>query len=161
MGVSPAPDDRPPGRPPNAVRHTPESPLVTTANVVFLIVLVLASGYFAYSAQRLYAFAVGVGRPEDRTDHPGRRLWNLLTIGLAQTKILRDPIAGLMHALVFWGFCVITAGTAEMMVQGVCSATSMGSYRCIVVPFLERSLFFAGGLPWCSPSACVKCLRED
>jgi len=92
---------------------------VTTANVVFLIILVLASGFFAYSAQRLYAFATGVGKPDDRTNDPGRRLWNLLSIGLAQSKILRDPVAGLMHALVFWGFCVITAGTAEMMVQGV------------------------------------------
>ena len=92
---------------------------MTTANVAFLVILVLAAGFFAYSAQRLYAFATGVGKPEDRTNDPGRRLWNFLTIGLAQTKILRDPVAGAMHALVFWGFCVITAGTAEMMVQGV------------------------------------------
>ena len=92
---------------------------MTTANVVFLIVLILASGFFAYSAQRLYAFATGVGKADDRTNDPARRLWNFLTIGLAQTKILRDPVAGAMHALVFWGFCVITAGTAEMMVQGV------------------------------------------
>ena len=92
---------------------------MTTANAVFLIILVLAAGYFAYSAQRLYAFATGVGLPDHRTNDPGRRLWNLLSIGLAQSKILRDPVAGLMHALVFWGFCVITAGTAEMMVQGV------------------------------------------
>ena len=92
---------------------------MTTANVVFLVILVLAAGFFAYSAQRLYAFMTRVGKPEDRTNDPARRLWNFLTIGIAQTKILRDPKGGLSHALVFWGFMVITAGTAEMMVQGV------------------------------------------
>jgi ferredoxin len=94
---------------------------VTTGNVVFLVILVLALGFFAYSAQRLYAFMTRVGKPEDRSNDPGRRFWNFLTVGLAQTKILRDPVAGLSHALVFWGFCVITLGTAEIMVQGVWS----------------------------------------
>ena len=92
---------------------------MTTANAVFLVILVLAAGFFAYSAQRLYAYMTRVGKPEDRTNDPARRLWNFVTIGLAQTKILRDPKGGLSHALVFWGFCVITAGTAELMVQGV------------------------------------------
>ena len=49
----------------------------------------------------------------DREHDPARRLWNLLTIGCAQTKILREPIAGAMHATIFWGFMVLAAGTVE------------------------------------------------
>ncbi len=101
---------------------------MTTGNVVFLIILVLALGFFAYSAQRLYAFMTRVGKPEDRSNDPGRRFWNFLTIGIAQTKILRDPVAGLSHALVFWGFMVITLGTAEMMVQGVWGGFSLARF---------------------------------
>ena len=92
---------------------------MSTGNVVFLVILVLAAGFFAYNAQRLFHFMTTLGRAEDRFDHPGRRFWNFLAIGIAQTKILRDPIAGAMHALVFWGFLVLGAGTLEVMIQGV------------------------------------------
>ena len=34
---------------------------MTTGNVVFLVILVLALGFFAYSAQRLSAFMTGAG----------------------------------------------------------------------------------------------------
>src|SRR5204862_5328465 len=44
---------------------------------------------------------------------------NVLKIGIAQTKILREPIAGVMHATIFWGFIVLTAGTIEIFIQGV------------------------------------------
>ncbi|HET6406837.1 MAG TPA: heterodisulfide reductase-related iron-sulfur binding cluster, partial [Chthoniobacteraceae bacterium] len=44
---------------------------------------------------------------------------NLLLIGMAQTKILRDPTAGTLHALVFWGFVVLTLGTVEIIIGGV------------------------------------------
>src|SRR6476620_9920569 len=87
---------------------------VTLANVVFLIVLVLAAGFFSFNVQRLVRY-LGVGHAEDRTDHPGTRLRNVLTIGIAQARILRDPIAGALHAMVFWGFLVITVGTIEIL----------------------------------------------
>jgi Fe-S oxidoreductase len=48
----------------------------------------------------------------------------VLRIGIAQTKILREPIAGLMHATIFWGFLVLTAGTIELLVAGVFPAFS-------------------------------------
>ncbi len=92
---------------------------MTITNVVFLGVLVLAAAFFAYNAQRLYRYMTVVGKPDPRGDHPAERLWNLLTIGFAQTKILRDPTAGVMHASVFWGFCVLTIGTLEILIQGV------------------------------------------
>ena len=118
---------------------------MTTGNVVFLVILVLAAGFFAYSAQRLYAFMTRVGKPEDRTNDPARRLWNFVTIGLAQTKILRDPKGGLSHALVFWGFCVITAGTAELMVQGVWGGFSYARFlpALLYAPFAFSQEVFA------------------
>ncbi|MCC7051704.1 MAG: (Fe-S)-binding protein [Gemmatimonadaceae bacterium] len=87
-------------------------------NVAFLIVLVLALGFFSYNIQRLVSY-LHLGHAEDRLDHPGTRSWNLLTIGFAQTKILRERGAGLSHASVFWGFLVLSAGTLEMLLHGV------------------------------------------
>ncbi|CAN5885220.1 (Fe-S)-binding protein [soil metagenome] len=87
-------------------------------NAVFLFVLVIAAGFFALNVQRLAAY-LNFGLPENRTDHPFTRIKNVLTIGIAQKKIFRDPIAGPMHALIFWGFMVLTAGTVEILVSGV------------------------------------------
>ncbi len=87
-------------------------------NAIFLFVLVIAAGFFALNVQRLTAY-LNLGLPEDRTDHPLTRLKNVLTIGIAQKKIFRDPVAGPMHALIFWGFMVLTAGTVEILISGV------------------------------------------
>ncbi len=87
-------------------------------NIAFLIVLTAALGFFSYNIQRLVSY-LRLGKPENRINEPGKRTWNLLTIGFAQTKILREWGAGLSHASVFWGFLVLTAGTAEILLHGV------------------------------------------
>jgi Fe-S oxidoreductase/nitrate reductase gamma subunit len=92
---------------------------MTALNFVFLGVLLFAAGFFSYNMQRLVRYMQTIGRPENRSDHVGVRVKNLLAIGLAQTKILRDPLAGAMHALVFWGFLVLGAGTTEVLIHGV------------------------------------------
>jgi Fe-S oxidoreductase/nitrate reductase gamma subunit len=93
----------------------------TAQNVAFLFVLVAALGFFAYNAQRLVRY-LNIGLPEDRTNDPWTRLRNVIVIGIGQSKILRDPVAGALHAAVFWGFIVITVGTAEVLAQGVIPA---------------------------------------
>src|SRR5689334_18070906 len=91
---------------------------MTAGSTVFLFVLVLAAGFFALNVQRLVSY-LQLGYAEGRTDHPLTRLKNVLVIGIAQKKIFRDPIAGPMHALIFWGFMVLTAGTIEIVIAGV------------------------------------------
>ena len=90
---------------------------------MFILVLVLAAGLFSLNVQRLYRY-MRLGYAEDRVDHAGTRLWNVFKVGLAQSKILREPIAGLMHAFIFWGFVVLTAGTVEILIQGLAAGFS-------------------------------------
>jgi Fe-S oxidoreductase/nitrate reductase gamma subunit len=96
---------------------------MSTQNVVFLFVLTLAAGIFSLNVQRLVSY-LRLGLPDDRSDDPGGRLLNVLRIGIAQTKILREPAAGIMHATIFWGFIVLTAGTLEIFGQGLWSGFS-------------------------------------
>ncbi len=107
---------------------------MTAQNVIFLAVLIVAFGFFSLNAQRLFGY-LRIGRAESRTDDPLHRLRNVLVIGIAQSKILRDPVAGASHALVFWGFIVITLGTIEILVQGVLPGFTYG--------FLPRPLYAA------------------
>ncbi|MBL8960682.1 MAG: 4Fe-4S dicluster domain-containing protein [Gemmatimonadetes bacterium] len=90
-----------------------------TSSVIFLLVLLFAISMFAYSAQRLVRYLrIGTGGDWRLNDLP-RRLQNFLSIGIAQTKILRDPVAGPVHAFVFWGFLVLQLGAVEIIIQGL------------------------------------------
>ena len=91
---------------------------MSAQNVVFLFVITIAFGLFSLNVQRLVSY-MRLGLAENRSDHHWERLGNVLRVGIAQTKILREPIAGLMHATIFWGFVVLTLGTIEIFLQGV------------------------------------------
>lgn len=88
------------------------------SQVAFAFVLTLALAFFSYSAQRLVRF-MRLGTSDFRLGDIPRRVVNFLTIGIAQQKILRDPVAGTLHALVFWGFLVLQVGALEILVHGL------------------------------------------
>jgi hypothetical protein len=92
---------------------------MTLANGIFLGIVLLSLGFFAYNVRRLVG-ELQIGRTDDpRWDSLLTRLGNLITIGLFQGKIFRDSVAGPMHATIFWGFLVLGAGTTEMLIEGV------------------------------------------
>ena len=103
-----------------------------TENAVFLLVLLLAAGFFSYNVQRLLSY-LSIAQPDDRSGHPLVRLKNVITVAFLQKKILRDPVAGPMHALIFWGFVVLTAGTIELLLSG--------SFPAFSYAFLPASLY--------------------
>jgi Fe-S oxidoreductase len=99
------------------------------ASSVFFAICLLAAGlFFANSARRLIRW-LQIGKAEPRTDQLGTRIRNFLSIGILQTKILRDPVGGLMHALVFWGFCILTLGTIEILLQGIIQRDGADGFR--------------------------------
>ena len=100
---------------------------MTVGHGVFILVVVLSLSFFSYNAQRLIRYMRTVGGPDDRSDHPLTRIKNLIVIGFAQAKILRDPVAGVMHASVFWGFVVLTIGTGEIILSGLFPGFSYAS----------------------------------
>lgn len=101
---------------------------MTAPTVVFLVILLFAAGFFSYNVQRLGHYMLTLGRPDDRFDEPGTRLKNLLSIGIFQTKILRDPVAGPLHAFVFWGFLVLGLGSLEVLIQGLIPSFTYRSF---------------------------------
>ncbi len=101
---------------------------MTASNVAFALVIVAAFGLFAWNARRLIA-QLQLGRRDDnRWNALGARVTNLLQIGIFQKKIFRDSVAGPMHAAIFWGFCILTAGTIEFLVAGVFESFSYSDF---------------------------------
>ncbi len=60
-----------------------------------------------------------VAKKEDkRSDNIKARIKRVLIIAFAQTKLLRDPIAGFLHLLIFWGFMLFIFAVIESIIQG-------------------------------------------
>lgn len=88
-----------------------------TRQIIFGLALLVTLGIFAYSIVRLMAlFRLTKPFP---TSGFGRRTMVTLQVAIGQSRILRFPFTGIMHALVFWGFMVITLGSIEMVLDGL------------------------------------------
>ena len=86
--------------------------------IIFALTLLITLGVFAYSVNRLIAL-FRLTKPDKPLGHWGERTLLTLKVAFGQTKILRKPVIGLIHALVFWGFLVITVGSIEMVIDGL------------------------------------------
>jgi heterodisulfide reductase subunit C/nitrate reductase gamma subunit len=86
--------------------------------IIFITFLAITLGAFTWSAYRIYRF-FRITRPAYPVRDIGKRIRLTLTDAIFQERIFRNRIAGFMHAMVFWGFCIILLGSIEMVIDGV------------------------------------------
>ncbi len=86
--------------------------------ILFIISLAVTLGIFSYSMNRIIRF-LKLTRAGFPVKNIGERLKVTWNVAIAQTKIFRNPVAGFFHAMVFWGFIIITIGSIEMVVDGL------------------------------------------
>src|SRR5829696_8151917 len=80
-----------------------------------------AAAFFALAmARHLRVFAAA--RNASPTDRPLARLAGTVRYGLVQTRMFRDWSAGVMHFGIFWGFVLLTIGTANIVTGGLIQA---------------------------------------
>jgi Fe-S oxidoreductase len=89
-------------------------------NIGFAVVTIAVFAYFGWNLKLIWdRMHKGVGKEEVRTDNLGQRISEVLRFGFIQEKMFRDPVSGIMHAFIFWGFLVVTVGTAETLLGGM------------------------------------------
>jgi len=87
-------------------------------NVIFLILLVAGFGLFAKSLKELYR-NIKLGREINRTDRKLER-WAIMTrVALGQSKMVKRPIAGILHIFVYVGFVIINIELLEIIIDGI------------------------------------------
>lgn len=85
--------------------------------IVFGVIFIASFLLLGINLKRIIDFHL-LAKPENRFDNIGKRIKQTLTIALAQTKIMREPIAGLIHVGIFWGFLVLLLSAIEAVIQG-------------------------------------------
>jgi Fe-S oxidoreductase len=81
-----------------------------------------------------------VAKKEDyRFDNIKERIKRVLIIAFAQTKLLRDPVAGLLHLFIFWGFMLFIFAVIESIIQGFYSPFNLSflGYFYTVISFVQ------------------------
>ncbi len=91
---------------------------MTTAQIIFTAFTLAAFGFFAYTAMKIWGL-FKLTKPLERMDKIGQRISTTILVAFGQQKMFKRPVAGLLHALVWWGFLVITVGTVEMIIDGI------------------------------------------
>ncbi len=96
---------------------TSEVPLYPLAPIVFALAVI---SFALQMARHLRVFAAA--RPSTVADRPGERFRSLAVFAIAQVRMFREPRAGAMHAAIFWGFVILTVGTANRVSVGLVEA---------------------------------------
>ena len=98
-------------------------------NVLFVLLLGVAIGLFARNVKRINR-NIQLGHEINRSDRSNERWGNMARIALGQSKMVKRPLAGLLHIVVYIGFILINIELLEIVVDGI-----LGTHR-IFAPYL-------------------------
>ena len=87
-------------------------------NILFAILLIIGFGYFFSNIRKIYR-NVNLGIEVDRKDNPSERWKNMAMIALGQSKMVKRPIAGILHIIVYIGFVIINIELLEIIIDGL------------------------------------------
>jgi len=107
-------------------------------NILFAILLVAGIGFFIKNIKRLIR-NIKLGKSVDRYDNSSLRLKNMIYVALGQSKMVRRPIAGLLHVIVYIGFIIINIEVLEIIIDGLIGTHRVFSSLGIFYGFLINS----------------------
>ncbi len=87
-------------------------------NLLFAILLIAGVGYFVTNIRKLIR-NIKLGQDVDVSGNKMERLQNMALIAFGQSKMVRRPIAGILHAIVYVGFIVINLEVLEIIIDGL------------------------------------------
>jgi heterodisulfide reductase subunit C len=87
-------------------------------NLLFLILLILGIGFFAKNFQKIIR-NIKLGQDINRKDNPSARWKNMAMIALGQSKMVKRPVAGILHIVVYVGFIIINIELLEIIFDGL------------------------------------------
>lgn len=94
-------------------------------NIIFAIILVIGIGYFARNIKKLIR-NIKLGQEVDASDHKSQRWANMARIALGQSKMVKRPIAGFLHVIVYVGFVIINIEVLEIIIDGIFGTHRIG-----------------------------------
>ncbi len=122
-------------------------------NVLFAVLLAVTAVLFAKQASKIRRNIL-LGRDLDRSDNPKLRWKTMFMVALGQSKMVKRPVAGLLHIVVYAGFVIINIEVIEILIDGLFSTHRVllfmgafydfliGSFEILAILVLVACLIF-------------------
>ncbi len=94
-------------------------------NILFAIALILGIGYFTKNIKKLIR-NIKLGNNVNASDNKSERWKNVVNIALGQSKMVRRPISGILHVVVYIGFIIINIEVLEIIIDGLVGTHRIG-----------------------------------
>jgi heterodisulfide reductase subunit C len=120
--------------------------------VLFIIILLGAVYLFGKNVAKVRRNIL-LGRDTDRSDNPAQR-WKVMTkVALGQTKMVKRPVAAIMHFFIYVGFVIINLEVMEIMIDGM-----FGSHRIFSKPLGSLYGLLIGGFEILALLVLIACV---
>jgi len=110
------------------------------SQIIFILILATAIISFWRAVNRI-SKNINLGRPLDRKDHPAERWKTMLMVAIGQSKMVKRPLAGIMHILIYAGFIIINIEVLEILIDGVTGQhrifSFLGSFYTLLISAFE------------------------
>ncbi|SEI87760.1 4Fe-4S dicluster domain-containing protein [Dyadobacter sp. SG02] len=120
---------------------------------IIFIAALGATAWLIFQRVGIIGKTIRLGKDEDRTDQPGKRLSIMLRVAFGQKKMFDRPLIGFLHFAVYAGFILINIEVLEIILDGILGthrifAGPLGSFYGVLIGFFE--LLALGVLISCS-----------
>ena len=88
------------------------------SQIIFILILGAAIFLFAKNLKKIIR-NIHLGRPIDRSSNSKERWMVMVKVALGQSKMIKRPIAGILHIFVYIGFVIINIEVMEIMIDGI------------------------------------------
>ncbi|WP_295715427.1 (Fe-S)-binding protein [Mucilaginibacter sp.] len=122
------------------------------AQIIFIIILAAAVYLFTKNAGKIRRNIL-LGRDTDRNDNPAIRWKTMAKVALGQSKMVKRPLAAVMHIFIYVGFVIINIEVLEIMIDGL-----FGSHRIFSKPLGSLYGFLIGGFEVLAVLVLVACV---
>ena len=107
-------------------------------NILFAILLVIGVSFFAKNVKKIVR-NIKLGQPLDRSNRSSERWKNMTMVALGQSKMVKRPIAAVLHLIVYAGFIVINIEVLEIVIDGLFGSHRVFSFLGVVYDVLIGS----------------------
>ena len=113
-------------------------------NLFFALLLAAGVGYFTINVKKLIR-NIKLGHDIDRTDNSSERWKNMTMVALGQSKMVKRPVAGFLHIIVYVGFVIINIEVIEIIIDGLFGThrvlSFMGGFYDVLIGSFEILAF--------------------
>ncbi|MDB5031287.1 (Fe-S)-binding protein [Mucilaginibacter sp.] len=122
------------------------------AQIIFIFILISAIYLFSKNAGKIRRNIL-LGKNTNRADQPARRWMVMAKVALGQTKMVKRPVAAIMHFFIYIGFIIINLEVLEIMIDGV-----FGSHRIFSNPLGSLYGLLIGGFEILAILVLIACV---